>query len=136
MWDLTQLPLPFPDEEKFDEIHAYEVLEHAGAQGDYKLLFAQFDEFYRILRPNGHFFATVPSRHSAWAWGDPSHTRIIQPESLVFLQQPKYTAGVGSTPMSDFRYIFKSDFDVVHCVDDGETFSFVLKAVKPSRITR
>jgi hypothetical protein len=34
------------------------------------------------------------------------------------------------------KMFMKSDFDVVHCVDDGETFSFVLKAVKPSRITK
>ena len=48
-WDLLSLPLPFKDQE-FDEIHAYEVLEHLGQQGDYKLFFAQFSEFWR-LRP-------------------------------------------------------------------------------------
>jgi SAM-dependent methyltransferase len=133
-WDLNRISLPF-DDDAFDEIHAYEVLEHTGAQGDYMFFFRQFSTFYRVLKPGGHLLATVPSRHSVWAWGDPSHTRIIQPESLVFLQQPMYTKGVGVTPMSDFRYIYKSDFDVVHCVDDGETFSFVLKAIKPSRIT-
>lgn len=133
--DLTHLPLPFADE-SFDEIHAYEVLEHTGQQGDFRFFFAQFADFYRLLKPDGHLFATVPSRHSQWAWGDPSHTRIIQPESLVFLQQPIYTNAVGKTPMSDFRYIYTSDFDVVHCHDNGDMFSFVLKAVKPSRIER
>lgn len=131
--DLTQLPLPACDE-SFDEIHAYEVLEHTGQQGDYMFFFAQFTDFYRLLKPDGHIFATVPSRHSQWAWGDPSHTRIIQPESLIFLQQPMYTNAVGKTPMSDFRHIYKADFDVVHCDDNGDMFSFVLKAVKPSRI--
>ena len=33
--DLTTLPYPF-DDNTFDEIYAYEVLEHTGAQGDYK----------------------------------------------------------------------------------------------------
>jgi hypothetical protein len=33
LWDLTKLPLPFGDGE-FAEIHAYEILEHAGARGD------------------------------------------------------------------------------------------------------
>jgi hypothetical protein len=34
MWFTTwrMLPLPFPDDE-FDEIHAYEVLEHVGRRG-------------------------------------------------------------------------------------------------------
>ncbi len=52
VWDLMELPLPFPDNE-FDEIHAYQVLEHLGQQGDYKLFFAQFSEFWRLLCQHG-----------------------------------------------------------------------------------
>lgn len=131
-WDLTDMPLPFPDN-FFDEVHAYEVLEHTGRQGDYKFFFEQFSEFYRILKHGGHLMATCPSRNSPWAWGDPSHTRILQPEQLIFLTQPQYEQ-VGKTSMSDFRHIYKADFDVVYCKDDGDQFQFILKAVKPSRI--
>ena len=35
VYDLAHLPLPF-DDNSADEIHAYECLEHVGAQGDYK----------------------------------------------------------------------------------------------------
>lgn len=133
-WDLRSMPLPFEDE-KFDEIHAYEVLEHTGQQGDYGFFFRQWSEFWRLLKPDGLFFATVPSRNSVWAWGDPSHTRIIQAESLVFLNQKAYTNAVGKTPMSDFRHLFKADFDILGVQDDNETLRFVLKAVKPSRIS-
>ena len=129
------LPLPFKDS-SFDEIHAYEVLEHLGQQGDYKLFFAQFSEFYRILKPNGYMLATCPSRHSVWAWGDPSHTRIVQPESLVFLSQPMYTHNVGKNSMSDFRYIFKDDFEIMFTEDDKDTFRFIIQAIKPSRIRK
>jgi SAM-dependent methyltransferase len=129
VWDLMTLPLPFKDEE-FDEIHAYEVLEHLGQQGDYKLFFAQFSEFWRLLKPNGHFLATCPSRNSVWAWGDPSHTRIIQLEQLVFLSQEEYRIQIGKTPMSDFRNIYKADFETMYQDDDGETIRFVLKAIK------
>lgn len=132
-WDLNMLPLPFkPD--TFDEIHAYEVLEHLGSQGDYKSFFALFSELHRILKPDGHLMATCPSRHSVWAYGDPSHTRIIQAESLIFLSQPHYTENVGKNSMSDFRSIYKADFEIMFAEDDKETVRFIIKAIKPSRI--
>ena len=124
------------EDEEFDEVHAYEVLEHLGPQGDFWLFFHQFSEIWRILKPGGHFAATVPSRDSPWAWGDPSHTRIILPETLTFLIQPEYTKQVGKTSMSDFRDIYKADFDPVYIKNEAGTFCFVLKAIKPSRITK
>jgi hypothetical protein len=128
VWDLHTLPLPF-DAKSFDEIHAYEVLEHVGCQGDYKTFFAQFTEFYRILKPSGYFMATCPSRHSAWAWGDPSHTRILQKEQLYFLSQANYEKEVGKTSMSDFRSIYSADFET-HWVEEGpEHFKFILKKI-------
>ena len=131
--DLTVLPYPFEDNE-FDEIHAYDVLEHTGSQGDYKFFFNQWSEFWRILKPDGHFFAKCPSYKSRWAWGDPSHTRLVQPESLVFLKQTEYTKQVGKSPMSDFRYMYKADFEDEYVKIDDEDFFFVMRAVKPSRI--
>src|SRR5690606_26663551 len=106
VWDLTVHPLPFNDEE-FDEIHAYEVLEHLANQGDYEFFFKEFTEYWRILKPKGRFFASVPV--GVWTWGDPSHKRVIQPETLIFLDQDQY-AQVGTTSMSDFRYLYKVSF--------------------------
>lgn len=127
-WDLMNLPLPF-NPNTFDEIHAYEVLEHTGAQGDYKFFFAQFSDFWRILKPNGHLLVTCPSRHSVWALGDPSHTRVLQKEMLVFLNQDSYK-DVGKSSISDFRSIYKADFKPIHVNENDETFHFVLRAVK------
>jgi predicted SAM-dependent methyltransferase len=132
--DLTTLRYPFSDNE-FDEIHAYEVLEHTGAQGDYKFFFAQWSEFWRIMKPNALFFATVPSWKSKWAWGDPSHTRVVQGESLSFLSQAVYERDIGNTSMSDFRYMYKADFDVIGLVENEDTCRFALRAIKPSRLT-
>jgi SAM-dependent methyltransferase len=130
--DLEEMPWPFADD-TFDEIHAYCVLEHLGRQGDYRSFFAHFAEIYRVLKPGGHLYAICPSRTDKWAWGDPSHTRMIQPESLVFLSQAQYAEQVGKTPMTDFRWLWKGDFQAVCVDDDGADFKFALMAHKPAR---
>jgi hypothetical protein len=108
-------------------------LEHVGAQGDWRFFFAQWSDFWRLLRPGGVFIGTCPALDSPWLWGDPSHTRAIAPESLIFLSQPAYEQ-VGKSPMSDFRFIYKADFDLIHSQTSGHRFEFVLEAVKPSRV--
>jgi SAM-dependent methyltransferase len=126
------LPLPFEDGAA-DEIHAYEVLEHLGTQGEYKFFFWQFADFWRVLKPGGVLLGTVPLPSSPWAWGDPSHTRVIPRESFTFLVQPQYDAQVGITPMSDFRSVYRADFDIIHMADNGHCLEFGLQTVKPSR---
>jgi SAM-dependent methyltransferase len=129
VWDLRDHPLPF-ENDTFDEIHAYEVLEHLAQQGDYKFFFAEFSEYWRILKNKGLFFLSVPDRNSVWAWGDPSHTRIIQVENFVYLDQDEYKRQVGITSISDFRYLYKANFKRGFTeVKDG-TLSVVLQAYK------
>ena len=129
VWDMDNLPLPFPDN-CFDEIHAYEILEHTGRQGDFRFFFGQFSDFWRMLKPGGHFVATVPMWDSPWAWGDPSHTRVITQGSLVFLTQKEYENQVGKTSMSDFRRWYHADFELVGANNTEHQFRFVLKAHK------
>jgi SAM-dependent methyltransferase len=126
LWDLNNHPLPIKDDE-FDEIHAYDVLEHLGSQGNYRFFFSEFTEYARVLKPGGFLFATVPSRESAWAWGDPSHTRIVHPNNLVFLSQEAYEKGVGETQMSDFRYLYKADLRTVYAKETKDKFYFILR---------
>lgn len=127
--DLTVHPLPFADN-TFDEIHAYEVLEHLAYQGDYKFFFSEFSEYARILKPDGLFMASCPAITSPWVWGDPSHRRCISKASLVFLDQDEYTAQVGKTPMSDFRYLYKANFKLVFFKDTEHRFFFALQVKK------
>jgi predicted SAM-dependent methyltransferase len=123
VWDLTVHPLPFKDNE-FDEIHAYQVLEHLAYQGDYEFFFKEFTEYHRILKPGGFFMASVPN--GVWTWGDPSHRRSITKETLTFLDQDSYKQ-VGETTMSDFRYLYKADFKVVYTNENENGFYFVLQ---------
>ncbi len=129
VWDLRKHPLPFEDN-TFDEIHAYEVLEHLARQGDYEFFFAEFSEYWRILKNRGLFFLTVPDRNSVWAWGDPSHTRIIQVENFIYLDQDSYTNQVGKTAISDFRYIYKANFKRGYTEVKNDTLAVVLQAIK------
>jgi SAM-dependent methyltransferase len=127
----------------WDEIHAYEVLEHLGQQGDAASFLGHFSELYRLLKPNGYLCATVPSTHSKWLWGDPSHRRVINECSLVFLDQEQYqaqidrrvSAGQAPTNMSDFRDSlgYRADFKLIDQHDNRSTFTFIVQAVKPSR---
>ncbi len=128
--DLNDFPYPFPDN-YFDEIHAYEVMEHLGCLGDWQFFFDQWTELSRITKPDGLFFGTSPHHTSPWAWGDPSHTRIITQESFSFLSQPMYKAHVGHSHMTDFRDYYKADWELIHAaVDEQLTLSYVLQCKK------
>jgi len=125
--DLNQIPWPFADE-SFDEIHAYDVMEHLGTQGDWKAFFDQFGEVYRILKEDGTFYGRGPYWTSEWAFGDPSHTRIINARTLLFLDQQKY-AQVGQTAMSDFRFYWKGNLKAVFWENNDTYFDYILKKV-------
>ena len=112
VWDLENLPYPLAESE-FDEIHAYEVLEHVGKQGDWRFFFAQFDEFARILKPGGLMCITAPNSPDPWVWGDPGHTRYMGQQVYTFLSRDEYGRQCGKTSMTDYRRYFKSDWEIL-----------------------
>lgn len=124
--DLEVMPYPFEDG-TFGEIHAYEVLEHFGRQGDWRGWFAMWTEFYRIMQPSGYFFGSCPRWGSPWLWGDPGHTRYVGPESLTFLDQREYAKQVGKTSMTDYRHVWRGHFEVAHAEVAGDSYFFVLR---------
>jgi SAM-dependent methyltransferase len=134
--DLNVLPMPFSDN-SFNEIHAADILEHTGQQGDWRFFFAQFAEFWRILKPGGYLIASCPKWDSPWAWADPGHSRLIVKETLIFLDQENYK-GVGSSPMTDYRHVYKGNLRTVYTTEDvpngpassEHKWGFILMAVK------
>ena len=127
--NLNDMPYPFPDN-CFTEIHAYDVLEHCGSQGDYKFFFNQFSEFWRILKPFGMMFITVPKWDGMWAWGDPGHTRVLAPGCFYYLCQTEYLQ-IGTTKMTDYRDIYHADFNVIKIEEREELqVAAYLQAIK------
>lgn len=126
--DLSVYPWPFQDE-SFDEIHAYEILEHLGSQGDYKSFFQTFNEIYRILKPKGRLYGSTPQWHGMWAWSDPGHTRIISEGSLMFLSKSSY--GKEGSPMTDYlgMGLVKCDFEPEGLKEIEDSLCFILRKV-------
>jgi len=121
--DLDDLPYPFHDEQ-FDEIHAYEVLEHCGSQGDERFFFDQFNEFHRILRPDGVMCFSVPHWQSIWAFGDPGHKRVLPPTVFNYLSEDFYDQ-VGRTACADYRYMINGYWNLMG-IDDVMPSIFII----------
>lgn len=131
VWDLDHTPWPFEDN-SYDEVHAYEVLEHLGAQGHAPSFFGTFAEIYRVLKPDGMLVGSCPKWDGIWAWSDPSHKRVISHATMVYLDATEYD-NVGKTAMTDFRYLWHGDFQAVELANGPEQFFFRIRAIKPSR---
>lgn len=126
VWNLDQHPLPFEDE-SFDELHAYDVLEHLGTQGDWRGFFDEFAEYWRILKPGGRFYIQVPIGASHFA--DPGHTRFFGANHFRFLSQRVYEQ---SERITDYRWYWKRDFEVEYMEqwqDEGAKEPHVLAVI-------
>ena len=100
--------LPFEDD-TFDEIGAYNCLEHFGRQGDWRGYFLEFEEYHRVLKPGGLFCIIVPNRADYFA--DPGHTRFFDTNHFGFLNQDFYEQNrEANTCFTDYRHVWKKNF--------------------------
>jgi hypothetical protein len=116
--DCSVRPLPFPDGH-FHEIHAYDCLEHWGAQGDWRAWFDEMAEYHRLLVPGGELAAVVPVGADYYA--DPGHTRFIALNHFQFLNQAFYAEQERlQTSCTDYRWYWKLNFDCVAYHFEGD----------------
>lgn len=129
IFDLTSLStgdkLPFEDA-SCSEIHAYDVLEHLGKQGDFVGFFTEFNEYHRLLKPGGTMHIIVPKHDSVWALGDPGHTRVMPLEMFAYLDQDFYKQ-IGTTSASDYRGWWKNNLKLVYTSFDAHRTLLILQ---------
>jgi len=110
--------LPFADE-SFDELAAYDTLEHWGRQGDWRGWFDEMADYHRILKPGGVFGIIVPVGPDAIA--DPGHCRFFSANHFAMLNQAWYEKSLAKgQQITDYRWYFKKDFEVIHFEQHGD----------------
>ena len=99
------------ESDSFDEINAYDTLEHWGVQGDWQGYFDEFTEYHRILREGGQMCILVPVGTDTFA--DPGHVRFFSITWFCMLNQKFYEQEIekGSS-CTDYRHYYKKNFDI------------------------
>ena len=135
LWDVAE-GQPVSGDEKnlieqgpFNEIHAYEVLEHFGTQGRPEHFFNTFNWIHDLLAPRGCLVGSCPLTTGPWVWGDPGHSRVISRESLSFLEESFYTQ-CGKTAASDYRSLLSGKYWKVLQANDNVKMGFFIFALQ------
>lgn len=109
--------LPF-DDESFDELAAYDSLEHWGQQGNWRQWFNEMAEYHRILKPGGEFGIIVPIGGDMFA--DPGHTRFFGANHFRMLSQQFYADALAQgLQITDYRWFWKHDFETAFMENMG-----------------
>lgn len=120
------------DDNTFDEIHTYEVLEHYGRQGDYKGFFTGFKEYWRILKPDGLLIGTCPLYSAMWAWGDPGHTRVLTIGTFGYLTREAYDF-LGKSSATDYRRFVDPHWWQLGMMQENQNTGGLMFAIKKSK---
>ena len=114
--DIGMEPLPFADS-SMDFVTAFDLIEHIPRTGGQKPNSNPFiylmNEVWRVLKPQGHFYAQTPAYPFPTAFSDPTHVNVITPDTVLYFATAKH--GDGSSVADDRlelgrRYGFKGRF--------------------------
>jgi SAM-dependent methyltransferase len=75
--------LPF-DNETFDSISAYDVLEHLSREAPNNLFIYYMNELHRVLRPGGTAVFVFPAFPHRDAFSDPTHVNFITSDTVNY----------------------------------------------------
>lgn len=97
----------------FDEIHAYDSLEHWGTQGDWKGWLDEMGIYHDLLKPGGRFFCVIPVGEDRFT--DPGHTRFMGSNWFNILCNDYYEERAAKDPtrktaQGDYRWYWKKNF--------------------------
>lgn len=107
--DLPKLPAEIRSIATFDEIHAYDSLEHWGVQGDWKGWIDEMGRYHDILKVGGRFFSITPMGEDRFA--DPGHTRFISTNWFNILCNDYYDERAAQGQHGgDYRWYWKKNF--------------------------
>ena len=117
--DIDNDDLPF-DDDSMDGVYAHDILEHCHN------LVHVMEEMWRVCKAGSKIEIRVPHQNSEWAWGDPTHVRCFNQNTLMFFVRGYFRNGT--------TYDFDCDYDVEKTELTYDNFiQTVYIVVKPKR---
>ena len=96
--NLALEPIPF-DESSMDSVSAYDFLEHvprvlqtADMRGTRLPFVELMNEVWRVLKPNGLFYASTPVYPHPTTFQDPTHVNFLTTSSHIYFVEPHLEA--------------------------------------------
>jgi hypothetical protein len=96
-----------------DEIHAYHLIEHIGRMGETEVWFDFWRSCWKALKPGGMMYVVAPYYLHECAIGDPTHTRLIAPQTFHFLNRDSYKVGAEDKGSSMSKLSINFDLPLV-----------------------
>lgn len=129
-------PIPIVDS-IVDFVSAYDFIEHvprfAFNQKPFNPFIETMNEIWRIMKPNGQFFARTPAYPSAAAFQDPTHVNIITDQTVSYFAKRPCMDGSLIDPWAfplGQQYGFKGEFILIKQWWDNAHLCWLMNAVK------